>query len=241
MPFSGGGIFWGLGSGVSCFAAVAGYYYLMFRKDASDIVIFTSLTPAITLGLSFMFLGESISSVQFLGFWLVLAAVLLVTLHGFRIGRDLSTLAVVLMMDMCLALSSIFIKVAMDSESFALSLAYEGWGLGIAGIAAALLFPEMRRAFSKNLAAMPSVAFAIIGFNELLTVAAKWVGFFAFSIGPVALVSVVGGVQVFYAIIIGYLLAVFAPVIATEDISKGSIVKKIAAIILVVGLRLIYI
>jgi len=77
--------------------------------------------------------------------------------------------------------------------------------------------------------------------NELIFVIAKSITFFAYSIGTASLVSVVGSTQVFFGVVYGCLLTIFFPKIIKEDISKEELLKKvIAAVVLFVGLWLVY-
>jgi len=167
--------------------------------------------------------------------------VLLVSLRAAHSAGGPKILASALVMDLSLAVAVIFIKLALGFDSFLLPLICEGWGLGLAAVTLYIISSPMRLIVNTTLAAMPSRAFSIIEFNELMTVAGKWLVFFAYSIGPAALVSVVGSAQSFFAMIIGYLLTVFWPLIAKEDISNDNVFRKITAFfILVAGLYMIY-
>ena len=52
-------------------------------------------------------------------------------------------------------------------------------------------------------------------------------------IGPTALVSVVGGIQPLFALVIGLVLSKWVPQIIKEDTKKGTVVLKLVAIAII--------
>ncbi len=109
------------------------------------------------------------------------------------------------------------------------------------GLILYLAFPPIRRGFHETSSTIGRRALGLICFNEGMFVLAKAIGFLAFSLGPVALVSVLNSTQVFYAIVYGWLLTTIAPSVLQETISRRVIATKISlAICLVAGIWLIY-
>lgn len=239
FPFLGGlNVLWALGVGLLFSVAGVGYFIVLSRKDVSDMIFLLNLTPVFVLMLAFLFLGEAISYGQFFGFWLVLAAVLLVSMRkNANIPLFSFTTLLILGMDVLLALAAVMSKIALNSNSFAAVLIYDGWGLGFGGILIYIFSSKVRNAFWENFKTTPAKAFGIVGISETLTVLAAWTAFFAYSIGPVALVSAVDGIRSFYAIILGLLLTLFMPSLVREDIAGDTLFRKIlAAVILTAGL-----
>ena len=65
--------------------------------------------------------------------------------------------------------------------------------------------------------------------------------FYAISLGPIALVSVLGSASVFFAILLGWILTLFWPKVFNEDVSKQGLFKKVALSILAfLGIILVY-
>ena len=62
--------------------------------------------------------------------------------------------------------------------------------------------------------------------NELIFVGAKSITYYAYSIGPVSLVSVVNGIQPFIGLLYGWFLTALFPKQFTEDISKKGLAHK---------------
>ena len=62
----------------------------------------------------------------------------------------------------------------------------------------------------------------------------------ALSLGPVALINAIGGIQSIFVFIIAILISIFAPKIIKEELDMKNVVLKIAALVLiVVGLLLL--
>jgi hypothetical protein len=77
--------------------------------------------------------------------------------------------------------------------------------------------------------------------NEGLFVLAKALTFYAYSIGPTALVSIIGSTQVFFGILYGGILSLIAAHVFQEDVTKKGLARKFTfAIILFIGIWLVY-
>lgn len=82
--------------------------------------------------------------------------------------------------------------------------------------------------------------FVYLGASEGLVVVLRALTFSAFTTGPISLVTVIGGTQVFYAVLLGWLLTVIAPGIYHEDIRRVDLVRKLLwAGVLFIGLFLV--
>jgi len=232
-----------LASGFLLALATAIYFFLLFREDTSKIVFLFALTPVLVLAMASFLFGQEITPVQYLGFFLVMAAVLSVSWNKAADGvMPILAIALAMLMDLLMACSTILIDQAIGASSFLKVLNYQGWGMGLGGLVIYLLIPKIRQAVRDNMKAVRGRVFGLVFINESFTVFYEWIYFFAYSIGPVALVSVVGGTQAFYGILLGALLTMVFPNIFSENVSRAGLAKKIAAaFVLVVGLYLIYI
>lgn len=218
------------------------YFKAISLEDASKLILLFQSTPIFTLILAFLLLGEKISLLQFGGFILILTAIFAVSMEkGKTEIRVSETFWLIVLVNIMWALGGVLIKFAIGVNSFTKILSYESWGLGIGGALLYLIFPGTRNAFNESIRTVRKKALAIMFLNELIFVIAKSITFFAYSIGTASLVSVVGSTQVFFGIVYGYLLTVFAPKIIKEDISKKELLKKIAsAMVLLMGLWMVY-
>src|SRR6185437_8834026 len=103
--------------------------------------------------------------------------------------------------DLLFASASVLIKFAIDATSFAKILSYESWGIGVGGVILYLFFPSIRKAFNEIIRTVRKRLLGIMFLNEGIYVLSKSLSYFAYSIGPVALVSVVGSTQVLFGIL----------------------------------------
>ncbi len=218
------------------------YFRAISTEEASKLILFFQVTPILILVLSFIFLNELIAYKQFLGFILVLLAVGVVSIQKNEGNLNLSSsFLLILVVDGLWALSAVLIKYAIEANSFAKILSYESWGIGLGGLILYLLVPSIRNAFHSSIRQVRKVALGVMFLNEGLFVVAKSLTFYAYSLGSAALVSVIGGTQVFFGIIYGLLLTNMAPTTFHEDISKAGLLQKIAAsTVLLIGLLLVY-
>ena len=141
-----------------------------------------------------------------------------------------------LVVDIMWAISAVLITFAIHANTFAKLLRYESWGIGIGGTMLYVLFPAIRNAFNQNIKEERKFALGVMFVNEGIFVLGKMLTFYAYTIGPTALVNVLGSSQVFFGILYGFILTSIAPLIFKEDISKKGLGKKIAfAITLFIG------
>ena len=112
---------------------------------------------------------------------------------------------------------------------------YEALGFGTGGLILLVLFPAIRRSFLTSLKTMRRRAIVIIFLNETWSTVAKLVAFLAISLGPVAIVSVLGSASVFFGVLLGWLLTVTLPRLFFEDISPRALIRKGALAALMFG------
>lgn len=217
------------------------YFKALSDSEASRIIILFQIAPVITLLLSFMFLKETITLTQLLGFFFILLATVGVSLGKRKKNFKLSSAFVlILLADLFWALSYVIFKYASELNSFSKIISFESWGLALGGLILYILFPSIREAFKKTHKRVRKFALTLILFNEGIFLIAKLLSFLAISMGPVALVNVVGGTQVFFGILFGFILTLIAPKIFQENITKEGLVKKISmATLVLIGLWLV--
>jgi transporter family protein len=228
----------GILTGISLYV----YFKALSSEETSKINILFQMFPIISLALAFLLLHEKISIQQYGGFFLILFATTLISYEndGGRIKFS-QAFFLILLYDFTWAVMGILMKYATGANSFWKVLNYESWGIGIGGILMFLFIKKIRKAFLKSIKKVRVDTLVVVGLNEGVFVIAKSLTFFAFSIGPAALVSVLETTQAVYAIIYGSVLTVLFPTIFHENISQKELVKKIVASLLVImGIFLIY-
>lgn len=216
-------------------------YFKVLSREATSIIIFLfQLIPVFVLILSIILLKETIQVKQYFGFALIFIATLIVTLKRHSGKSSLSTFAFMCVFNLISATTVILIKFAINVTSFSSILSYESWGIGVGGIILYLTFSPYRKRFHESLCIVRKKTLGVLLINETMYVVAKSFGFLAYSLGPVALVSVIGTSQVFFGFLYGALLTMFFPTIFKEDVSRKGLMKKVAAaILLFVGIWII--
>jgi bacterial/archaeal transporter family protein len=204
--------------------AAALYFKAVTLEEASKIILLFQTGPLLTLLLAFLFLGEAITLTQFVGFLLILAAVMAVSIEKGKGKFKLSEgFILIFIVNLMFAVAAVLIKFAIEATSFSQILSFESWGLGLGGLVLYVAFPAIRNAFNQSLRAVRKLALGVMFFNEGLYVIGKSLTYFAFSIGSAALVSVVGSTQVFFGIFYGIIITLLVPKFIKEDISPTTL------------------
>lgn len=226
---------------VSIFAAAL-YFQLMAEEKVSKLIFALQLIPVFVLVLSFLFLGERIAGRALLGFFLILSSVVVASrAKGETAKFSFSKmLLLILGMDFLWAIGPVLFKFVSESNNFVKTLSYESWGWAVGGAILYLFFPKVRSTFRATISSLKPQAFTIIFANELIYTLGKLVSFWAISLGPVSLVSALGGVQVFYGVFCGWILTLIVPKIFAEDITRRAMLTKVAlASVAAVGIFLV--
>lgn len=230
-------------TGVLTVFSFVAYYKAISFEDASYINMLFQMFPILVLTLAYLFLNEPISAKQLIGFVIIFAAVLAASvkisdLHQIRLSK---AFFLILLYDILLATSALLIKYSINDSSFSNIISYQSFGVGIGGIFLAIVSPSIRKSFTSSWQTLKKQTIGAMFFNEALFIVGRSLTYFAFSIGPIALVSVLEGTGVFYGIIFALILTLLLPSILKEDISGRILVSKlILGILLVFGVWLVY-
>lgn len=208
---------------------LATYFKALSDDEASKVTIFFQMTPVIILVMSYFFLKEAISFNQFLGFLLILFATTFISVGKKGIALSLSSsFFLILFTDFLWASAYVLFKFVVNANSFSRVISYESMGIALGGLVLYVFFPSIRKSFLKARKKIKKRVFGFIFLNESIFVLSRLCTYLAISLGPVALVEVVAGTQVFFAILYGAILTLLAPKIFKEDISREGLVKKLA-------------
>lgn len=130
------------------------------------------------------------------------------------------------MADVLWALSYIVIKFVSGTITFPSLIMFESLGLVI-GVSILLIFlPVIRKSFIKTIRKIKKPILGLVLLNESLFLIAKIITLLAITLGPVALISILGSIQIFYGILLGLLLTLILPKVFREDLSKKGLMKK---------------
>lgn len=218
------------------------YYEALMSEETSKIIILFQSIPIFVLTLSYIFLGETISQKQLIGFALILASAMLVSASSisdfkFKINKPF---VLIIIVNLLWAVSAVLLKFSLGSYDLKTIINYEGWGVGIGALYLYIFSSEIRNAFNKTMKKLKKYTIGVMCLNEVIFITAKSVMFFAYSLGPAALVSVVGSAQAFWGILAGAVLTLLFPRIFKEDIGKDTIVKKVVcSAVMITGIWLV--
>lgn len=216
-------------SGVLTIWAFSLYLEALITEETSLLIVIIQLIPVIVLVMSYFLLGEVITLRQSLGFLLLLTASILISIKKQKSRLGFSRpLVFILAADFIWAASYILIKLASEEGLNTSELVmYESAGVVLGGICLLLFVSVVRKAFLKTIRKLKAVDLSLILINESLYLGAKILTYIAVSLGPVALVSILGSTQIFYGILLGAVLTILLPKAFKENISKEGLYKKV--------------
>jgi drug/metabolite transporter (DMT)-like permease len=217
-----------MASGLFTITSMALYFYALTKSHASYINVMFQLIPIFILILAVTLLGERLNSMQLIGFFIVFAAVV-----GLSIEKDDSKFSfnsaffAMIASALLFALSAVVIKFAGNIESFAALLVYQSWGVALSGLVLFAVYKGARTAFLESLRSVGRSTMAVMFGNETLYLIGKALTFFAITLGPVALVGVLEGTQVFYGFFFGIVLTLLFPKVFHENLDKKVVTKNL--------------
>ncbi len=214
-----------------------GFYAKALQQgETSSLIILFKLIPVMTAGLAFVFLGQSLTMNELLGFVIVLAGAALISFERsksiFIKGFGMILIAICLWSVMTLA-----IDYGLTKMSFWDYFMLDNLGSAFAGLTL-LIVPSVRQQVVEGIRTARKVKYTWFFWNNILDFFGQMSIKKALAIAPSAgLVAVVMQVQSFYAILIGVLLTLFIPHIIKENISTPVLINKsIGAVIMFVGI-----
>ena len=218
------------------------YFYLraLQKEEATTIAPLFQTSTLFTYAIAYFVLHETLTLPRIAGGLLVMSSALVISYdprhrHRFK----LPTVALVLACTATLAVSSVIFKLFAIRNAFWPVTFWTFAGEAVFG-AVMLAVPYYRREFIGMFAKNPGAVIGINAANELINLggglAARW----ASLLGPVSLVSAIGGTTSLFVFLFGVLISLVAPRLGREDLSRGSLIQKSIAVVLVgVGVTLI--
>ena len=219
-------------SGVMVELALIPYFKALSLEDASRISPLFQSMPVFVLLLSSVFLRETLTHRQMLGFLLILSGSFIVSMHKTDAGifKIRKAFWWVLLASILWALPAVMFKFVVVKQTFWDALALEFFGVAIG---ATILFFLYKTRVLAQIRDIGAGTWSILNINELIYIAGRVSNFYAITLGLVSLVAVLGGTIPLFVFLFGLMLSLWFPGIIKEDITRASIVTKISSIILV--------
>lgn len=210
--------------------ALVPWYKAIKLDDTSRVVPYFQFIPVVVLVMSYFLLGERLTTYELIGFALIIVGGLSLAIKNptkelFKVRK--SFWYIMLSIVLWAPVAVLFKVIAVD-RNFWDAIAYEAMGVGLGAIALRLY---SHNNISKGMRAMSASTWGVVGMNETLYLGARALNFYAILIGPTALVSVVGGIQPLFALVIGLIMSIWFPDIIKEDIKEKTLMYKFLAIV----------
>lgn len=228
-----------IATGVVLIYSYGFYGKALEQGDTSALVILFKLIPVITIILAFVFLGQTISSNELLGFVVVLVGATIVSFEKSK-GIFIKGFGMILIAILMWSVMILFIDYGLTKISFWNYLMLDNLGSALAGLVM-FIIPSIRKQVINGIKIATTKKYIWFSWNNVLDFFGQMSIKKALAIAPSAgLITVVMQVQSFYAILIGVLLTLFIPHIIKEDISAPTLTKRtIGAVIMFSGIYIL--
>ena len=232
--FSAGQILILLAVGIMDEIALVPYYKALSYDDASTVMPFFQLVPVLVLIFSFIFLGEALAPIQILAFVFILAGSFLLAMErlDLRIFRLRRSFWWIILTSILWAAPTVLFKFVMLDQGFWDTAAYTFLGIAIGAL---FLFTLDHRRSAAQFQALHFGTWLTIWVNEIVYFLGQIFWFFAIALGPVSLVSVIGGLIPLFVFLYGTVISLWLPRILREDISRSTLRLKLIALSLVLA------
>lgn len=222
-------------TGVFTIVWIVLYLFTLEIEEISNIVPWFLAVPVFGYILGYLFLGENLSTNQFIGSGIILLGVFLTSIDWKGEKRKVKKKLILYMLvaTLIIALSGIIFKYVTIENNFWVSSFWEYIGLGLSGLLIYLISPKYRNEFHFMNRSGGKKIFLLNIASELLTISGNLLTNFALLLAPVAMVYLVGSFQPAIVLFLTIVGTKFLPHLIKEDISRKVLIPKIIAIILI--------
>lgn len=215
------------------------YLYTIEVEDISFIVPWLSMVPVLGYVLGYFFLGETLTTKQLIGMFVVLVGVILISID-FSLEEKFKfkwkpALYLIIACLIIAIIGVIFKYVTIQNGSFWVSSFWEYLGLGIFGVLIYIFVPKYRREFNYMNKKGGKKIFSLNVLSEGITILGNLLSRYATLLAPIAMVYLVESFQPAIVLLIVVLGTKFFPHIIAEKIHKQVLLPKIISIIIIVA------
>lgn len=233
-------------SGLTTSFAGIPYYKTLELDDSTNLGIFVQLAPILYLLLGWMFLGDNISSLQLIAFFVILSAPLLIIFStnrrkDKRIRLKAAAFAFLYVM-MIVSANLIFVKQNTAEIAFIIELSFTFLGKGVGNAIVMACMPKWRRRHKTIARSSHGKVYRPLVCSFAACIIKDFAQYSAMIAAPsVALASVVADsskpVVIF---LMGLIMTVLWPKFGREDLSRHAIIiHLIATFLIVIGIILL--
>ena len=221
--------------GIALNIGVTLYYKAVQYEEISKIIILNQIVPVFVLVLSYIFLGEILTSKQLIGFLFLIGAGILVSYRkskeSFHVNK---AVYLIFLSSFAVAIAHVASKQVYSSTDFWSAFIW----LRLASFSSLLLLlvPKIRNDFTRTFSRMNKKIKSLLGFKMLIDFSAFI--FFGFAVlnGKISLVNSLGNsLHPLFVFIGALLISLYMPSLFKEKIDKASMLTKLASIILIIA------
>ncbi len=224
--------------------AILPYLYALNKDDASVSTALFQVGPVFQYVLAYFVLGETLQALQLVGGALIIFGAITMSLDitkGKPVKFKAPVFWLMMLSSLLFAINFLLFKVFSLQQDFWTTSFWEYFGFTIVGVLLFVFVSQYRKEF---LSVMKENKLPVIGLNmlnEVVNISGKLSYNFVSLLMPLALASILAGVQPLFVLFYGVLLTLFFPNIIKEDISRRTLGHKSFAILMMLaGLYLLH-
>ncbi len=210
------------------------YLYALEKDETSMVTPIFQTSSLFSFLLGYVFLGETLSIIEFLGGVLILMGSLALTLEftkGSLFKIKYSVLFLMLLSSFLYSVNGLLFKVFALQESFWVTSFWQYIGISLTGILLLIFLKPYRKQFVDIVKQNSVLIIGLNATNEIINIVAKTAFDLATLLAPLALVYfVVEGFQPVFTLVYGIVLTIFFPRIVKENLEKRYLIQKIISI-----------
>ena len=219
-------------TGMSSVCASVLYLYALDIDEASFVTPFYQTVPIFAYVLGYFILGETVTFVQGLGSFVIIAGALALSLEfgrrGIRFKRNV--VALMLAASLLSAMNGVIFKLIASDRGFLASLFWGFIGQVTAGLILLICVPAYRRDFLGLFRQQKIAGVGLIALSKTLFTVSEAVTLYATLLAPVALVLLVNSFQPLFVFALGIVLTLFVPRVAKESLGRMKMLQKAVGI-----------
>lgn len=211
------------------------YLQALFNDEPTVVIIYYQLVPVLGLGMGYLVLGETLTTMQMMSMSVIIIGALLLTVvmdNDGKITFRFKTAGYMLIASLAWATEATFFKVVALEENPTRSFFWEHISLVGIGLLMFALIPHYRRSFLKALRLNSRPVLGLNVVNEGLYMVGNYVAALVVMLIPVSLTLLMNSFQPIFVLVVGIIIMVLFPKLEVEHVNKHHLPQKILAIAL---------
>lgn len=229
-------------SGFLSFFILSTYFKALTYDEASRVASLFQLGRVMSLALGFVFLGEILTSKQYLGSFFIIISGVLLTVRRLKSGIFHINKSFWYMVLSCtiIAVSALLFKIGASEVGFWEAIPYEGIGNGLASLVVAVSTNSLSKLRHPG-KIVPKRVFLYLSLSEMIYKTSRLSFYFAVILLPLSITSLLQGFQPVFLLIESLILTLWFPEVLREVVTERTIALKLIAVVgIFIGLYLIF-